>query len=56
MFPAQIKKQISCLYPLNSYYLYLIIPIKFFLKSNSPLPVIPSLPNSNPLLFVLCLD
>ena len=32
MFPAQIKKQISCLYPLNSYYLYLIIPIKFFFK------------------------
>ena len=35
MFPALIKKQISCLYLLNSYYRYLIIPKIFFKKQQS---------------------
>ena len=35
MFPALIKKQISCLYLLYSYYRYLIIPQNFFKKQRS---------------------
>ena len=56
MFPALIKKT-----DLVSLSIKFVLSLphhtqKKFFKSNSPLPVIPSLPNSNPLLFVLCLD
>ena len=59
MFPALIKKT-----DLVSLSIKFVLSLPhhtqknffFFFKSNSPLPVIPSLPNSNPLLFVLCLD